>query len=97
MTTVLRKRASRTEINEARQRWGSFFYSPEQDALRVPVRAVACEMNEWLTYEFTDRQQNSATARLKWEKMAVPFKIAVPNGNELYVKKLRESADRRND
>jgi tetratricopeptide (TPR) repeat protein len=70
--------------------WGSFFYNPDQDALRVPVEAVACEMNEWLTYEFTDRLQNSATARLKWEKLAVPFKIAVPNGNELYVRKLRE-------
>lgn len=70
--------------------WGSFAYTPSEDALRVNVKPVACEFNEWLTYEFTDRQQNSATARLKWEKVSIPFKIAVPNGDELYLKKIRE-------
>ena len=70
--------------------WGSFYYSPSEDALRVNVKAVPCEMNEWLTFEFTDRQQNSSIARLKWEKLAVPFKISVSNGDDLYVKKIRE-------
>jgi hypothetical protein len=70
--------------------WGSFFYSPTEDALRVTVKATPCEHNEFLTFEFTDRLQNSATARLKWEKLSVPFKIAVPNGDDLYIKKLRE-------
>ena len=70
--------------------WGSFFYTPAEDALRVNVKAAPCEFNEWLTYEFVDRQQNSATARLKWEKLVVPFKIAVPSGDDLYVRKLKE-------
>jgi hypothetical protein len=70
--------------------WGSFFYTPTEDALRITVKAVPCEFNEFLTYEFTDRLQNSATARMKWEKLAVPFKITVPNGDDLYVKKVRE-------
>ncbi len=70
--------------------WGNFFYTPSQDALRVVVKSTACEPNEWLTYEFTDRQQNSATARMKWDKLAVPFKINIPNGDDLYIKKLRE-------
>ena len=70
--------------------WGSFSYTPSEDVLRVTVKSIPCEFNEWLTYEFVDRQQNSATARLKWEKLAVPFKINVSNGNDLYVKKLRE-------
>jgi tetratricopeptide (TPR) repeat protein len=70
--------------------WGSYSYSPNEDALRVNVKAAPCEMTEWLTYEFTDRQQNSATARLKWEKLSVPFKVSVPNGDDLYVRKLRE-------
>jgi tetratricopeptide (TPR) repeat protein len=70
--------------------WGSFFYVPTEDALRVSVKAAPCEFNEFLTYEFTDRLQNSATARLKWEKLAVPFKISVPNGDDLYVKKIRD-------
>ena len=70
--------------------WGSFFYTPADDALRVTVKSTPSEFNEWLTFEFVDRQQNSATARLKWEKVSVPFKISVPNGDDLYIKKLRE-------
>lgn len=72
--------------------WGSFSYTPADDALRVTVKSTPGEFNEWLTYEFVDRQQNSATARLKWEKVAVPFKISVPNGDDLYIKKLREES-----
>ncbi len=70
--------------------WGSFFYTPTQDALRVTVKATAGEFNEYLTYEFTDRLQNSTTAKLKWEKVVVPFKISVSNGDDLYIKRLRE-------
>jgi len=71
--------------------WGSYFYVPAEDALRVTVKAKACdEFNEFLTFDFTDRQQNGSTARLKWEKLQVPFKISVPNGDNLYVQKLRE-------
>src|SRR5882724_8164269 len=70
--------------------WGSFSYTPEDDALRVTVKSAPSEFNEFLTYDFTDRLQNSTTARMKWEKLSVPFKISVPNGDELYFKKLRE-------
>lgn len=70
--------------------WGSFSYLPSEEVLRVTVKATPCEHNEFLTYEFTDRLQNSSTARLKWEKLSVPFKISVPNGDDLYVQKLRE-------
>jgi hypothetical protein len=69
--------------------WGSYSYVPSEDVLRVNVKSVPAEFNEWLTYEFTDRQQNSATAAMKWEKIAVPFKITVPNGDDLYVQRLR--------
>lgn len=70
--------------------WGSYFYNPKEDVLRVNVKPVAAEFNEWLTYEFTDRQQNSCTVQLKWEKLAIPFKLSVPNGDELYAKKIHE-------
>jgi Protein of unknown function (DUF2911) len=70
--------------------WGSFSYLPSEEVLRVSVKAVVSEFNEFLTFDFTDRLQNSATARLKWEKISVPFKITVPNGDDLYVQKLRE-------
>ena len=70
--------------------WGSFSYTPAEDVARVTVKPAAREFNEWLTFDFIDRQQNSATARLKWEKLSVPFKIAVSNGDELYIQKQRE-------
>lgn len=71
--------------------WGSFNYVPSDEALRVSVKAKACdEFNEFLTFDFVERLQNSTVARLKWEKLQVPFKISVPNGDDLYVQRLRD-------
>lgn len=56
--------------------WGSFFYKPEEDALRVKVKPVALEKSvEWLKYEFMDQTENAATIGLQWEKLMIPFKI----------------------
>jgi hypothetical protein len=56
--------------------WGSFFYKPEEDALRVKVKPVPLDKSvEWLKYEFTDQTENSATVALQWEKLMIPFKI----------------------
>ncbi len=63
--------------------WGSFFYDPANDALRVDVEAKDVEFREWLTYEFVDRQATSATAALVWENKMVPFKIEVKDINDL--------------
>jgi tetratricopeptide (TPR) repeat protein len=58
--------------------WGSFFYDPAEDALRVKVKPVAADKSvEWLKYEFTDQQPNSATVQVEWEKLIIPFKISV--------------------
>jgi tetratricopeptide (TPR) repeat protein len=71
--------------------WGSYSYVPADEALRVSVKAKPCdEFNEFLAFDFIDRLQNSSTARLKWEKLQVPFKITVPNGDDLYVQRLRD-------
>lgn len=69
--------------------WGSFFYNPDEDALRVDTTPEDCEYQEWLTYEFTDRQPNSATLSLKWENKSIPFKIEVPNMTDLYIANFR--------
>lgn len=67
--------------------WGSFFYDPKEDALRVTVKTVALtESVERLKYEFMDEKENSATAALIWEKLKIPFKIEVD-----YVKTQLES------
>ena len=57
--------------------WGSYTYSQAEDALRVTVKPRPNEMEEALEYEFEDLKPDSATVTLKWEKLAVPFKIAV--------------------
>jgi len=58
--------------------WGSFFYNPAADVLRVKVKPAVLEKSvEWLKYEFTDQKANSAIVSLQWEKLAIPFKIEV--------------------
>lgn len=70
--------------------WGSFSYDAKEDALRVTAKPEKSEYHEWLTYEFIDRQPAEATVALKWEDLALPWKIAVPNINELYLAKIRQ-------
>src|SRR5690349_13531211 len=49
--------------------WGSFFYDPKEDALKVKVKPVATDKSvEWLKYEFMNQTNNSATVALLWEK-----------------------------
>ena len=57
--------------------WGSYTYKQEEDALRVNVKPRPSEMEEALEYEFEDLKPDSATVTLKWEKLAVPFKVAI--------------------
>lgn len=70
--------------------WGSYFYEPSDEALRVTVKPSACEFHEWLTYEFTDRQPAQATVALRWEKLQVPFTIKVPDATALYAAKIQD-------
>ena len=70
--------------------WGSYFYDPSEDALRVQVKPSACEYHEWLTYEFTDRQPAQATLALRWEKLQVPLTIAISDPKAIYAQIIRE-------
>ena len=70
--------------------WGSYFYDATEDALRVEVQPSDSPYTEWLTYGFDDRLPSSTVAYLSWEKKRVPFKIEVPNVNELYVATMRD-------
>jgi tetratricopeptide (TPR) repeat protein len=57
--------------------WGSYGYDPAHDALRVKVRPSATDFHNALTYEFEALKPDSALVTLKWEKLAVPFRVAV--------------------
>ena len=69
--------------------WGSFFYDPAEDALRVTVKPEKHDYTHWLNYTFTDRQLDRATAALQWENLAVPFEISVPDMTDLYLANMR--------
>lgn len=55
--------------------WGSYFYDPAEDALRVDVDTREIPHMELLTYLFTEINPNSTLASLNWEKKQVPFRI----------------------
>src|SRR6201998_1604278 len=57
--------------------WGSFSYDEKEDALRVTVKPAADQNFDTLTYTFDDVKPDSAVATLRWEKIAVPFRVSV--------------------
>ena len=57
--------------------WGSFTYKQQDDALRVTVKPQMIEMRDALTYDFDTPKPDSAVVTMRWEKVAVPFKVEV--------------------
>ncbi len=57
--------------------WGSYFYEPSKDVVRVNIKTKTIPFKEQLAYEFNDVTANSAVASLNWEKKQFPFKIEV--------------------
>ncbi len=57
--------------------WGAFTYKQDEDALRVNVKPQTAEMHNALTYDFDQVTPDSTVVELEWEKVAVPFKVAV--------------------
>jgi tetratricopeptide (TPR) repeat protein len=57
--------------------WGSFTYNQAEDALRVTVKPQPAEFHDALTYDFDDLKPDSTVVTLRWDKLAVPFKIGV--------------------
>lgn len=70
--------------------WGSYWYSPQQDALRVDVKPAKGEFHEWLTYEFTEREAAKATLELEWENLRIPIALSVDDPDELYFQNLKK-------
>ncbi|MGW9686401.1 DUF2911 domain-containing protein [Flagellimonas sp. 2504JD1-5] len=55
--------------------WGSYFYKPEEDVLRVDVETAEGPHVEQLTYSFDNVDATSAVVSLNWEKKQIPFKV----------------------
>ena len=63
-----------SKINTA---WGAFTYKQDEDVLRVTVKPAASDFNDALRYDFDDLKPDSALITLRWDKLAVPFKVSV--------------------
>jgi tetratricopeptide (TPR) repeat protein len=57
--------------------WGAFTYKQDEDVLRVTVKPAASDFQDALIYEFDDLKPDSAVVTLRWDKLAVPFKVSV--------------------
>jgi hypothetical protein len=57
--------------------WGAFTYRQDEDVLRVTVRPTTSDFNDALRYDFDDLKADSAVVTLRWDKLAVPFKVSV--------------------
>jgi tetratricopeptide (TPR) repeat protein len=57
--------------------WGSFTYKQEEDALRVNVKPQAADAHDALAYDFDELKPDSAVVTMRWDKVAVPFKVQV--------------------
>lgn len=76
-------------FNKTADQWGSFRYDAKQDALRVKTKpAWRSDSQEQLSYEIPSLTPNSAQVILRWEKIAVPFTIEVPNQDALVRSKI---------
>jgi tetratricopeptide (TPR) repeat protein len=67
--------------------WGSFTYKQAEDALRVTVKPQAADFHEALAYDFDSPTADSAIITMRWEKVAVSFKVGV-NTNQIVAENL---------
>ena len=70
-------------FNKVADTWGAFSYdkNKDQDALKIKVKPVEHEFQEWLEYNFSNMDvqkagtKNAANVNLDWEKLRVSFKV----------------------
>ncbi len=67
-------------FNSDAGQWGSFTYDEKKDVLRVKAKPEAAPDNqEWLLFSIPEVTPNTARVVVRWEKVAVPFTVEVPN------------------
>jgi hypothetical protein len=71
-------------FNKKADQWGSYSYDAKEDALRVKTKPEwRADAQEFLGYEIPSGTVNTARVVLRWEKIAVPFTVEVPNQDAL--------------
>jgi hypothetical protein len=64
--------------NDKTALWGSYFYTPDKDVVRVPMKLETLPHSyEQLTWEFVDMSDNGGNLAIMWDKnmASVPFKV----------------------
>ncbi len=77
-------------FNSVANQWGSFSYDPAKDTLRVKAKPQwVGENKEWLEFWIDPVNENSAEVNIRWEKVRVPFTVAVKDVKALTLEKAR--------
>ena len=77
-------------FNKVADQGGSFDYDAKQDALRVKTKPeVSDHPHEWLGISLDPVKDNSLVAKVKWEKVSVPFTIEVKDVAAVTIAKAR--------
>ena len=75
-------------FNSDAGQWGSFAYDEKKDVLRVKAKPMTTADNqEWLNFNIPATTANSAQILIRWEKVAVPFTVEIPNVEALMLTK----------
>ncbi len=76
-------------FNSDAGQWGSFAYDEKKDVLRVKAKPMTTPDNqEWLNFNIPTTTANSAQVVMRWEKVAVPFTVEIPNLEALMMTKI---------
>jgi len=79
-------------FNTVADQLGSFDYDSKKDALRVKTKPEVLDMSqEFLDISVDPVKDNSAVARIKWEKVSVPFTIEVKDVPGVVVARARSA------
>ncbi len=79
-------------FNSDAGQWGSFAYDEKKDVLRVKAKPITVADNqEWLNFNIPTTTTNSAQVVMRWERVAVPFSIEIPNVEALMLTKVEQA------
>lgn len=64
-------------FNKIADQWGAFEYNEAEDILRIEITPEEGYWQEWLDYTITKTSDSTATVKLEWEKLKIPFEVEV--------------------
>lgn len=81
-------------FNKDDGQWGSFSYDSAKDALRVKSKPQwVADSQELLTFSMDQVADDTATVKLRWEKLSVPFTVQVKDVVGSTMRRLKEYVD----